>query len=302
MLKLSEILIYVSIIVSSSSVFALSLDTLNKVDENNMKQGHWVYTNQIKKLPNYSINQVIEEGDYSDDSKIGKWFFYYNNDKVKHVVTYLNNRPNGYAIFYYKNGSKKEEGIWKNNKWVGDYKYYYENGNLRNDWKYNSSGKRTGDQKYYHKNGQLQIEGKWANGNEAGIIIEYYNDGSVKSERIYINGKINNSLGKNFKITEKAGKVTIKPTIKKEIDSLNMPIVLNKKEEIKNNTPWNGTGTKSFLNKKGQVVRRGYFEKGYLIDGVVFMYTLDGKKYRTTYYKKGRMVKVENHQDTEITK
>ena len=302
MLKLSEILIYVSIIVSSSSVFALSLDTLNKVDENNMKQGHWVYTNQIKKLPNYSINQVIEEGDYSDDSKIGKWFFYYNNDKVKHVVTYLNNRPNGYAIFYYKNGSKKEEGIWKNNKWVGDYKYYYENGNLRNDWKYNSSGKRTGDQKYYHKNGQLQIEGKWANGNEAGIIIEYYNDGSVKSERIYINGKINNSLGKNFKITEKAGKVTIKPTIKKEIDSLNMPIVLNKKEEIKNNTPWNGTGTKSFLNKKGQVVRRGYFEKGYLIDGVVFMYTLDGKKYRTTYYKKGRIVKVENHQDTEITK
>ena len=35
---------------------------------------------------------------------------------------------------------------------------------------------------------------------------------------------------------------------------------------------------KSFLNKKGQVVRKGYFEKGYLIDGVVFMYTLDGKK------------------------
>ena len=301
MLKLRKILIYVIFIGSSPSVFALALDTINKVDKNNMKQGHWVYTNQIKKLPNYLIDQVIEEGDYSDDSKTGKWFFYYNNDQVKHVVTYLNNRPNGYAIFYYRNGSKKEEGIWKNNKWIGDYKYYYENGNLRNDWKYNSSGKRTGDQKYYHKNGQLQIEGKWANGNEAGIIIEYYNDGSVKSERIYINGKINNSLGKNFKITEKAGKVTIKPTIKKEIDSLNMPIVLNKKEEIKNNTPWNGTGTKSFLNKKGQVVRKGYFEKGYLVDGVVFMYTLDGKKYRTTHYKEGRIVKVEDHQDTTIS-
>ena len=27
-----------------------------------MKQGHWVYTNKIKKLPNYNENQVVEEG------------------------------------------------------------------------------------------------------------------------------------------------------------------------------------------------------------------------------------------------
>lgn len=302
MLKLRKILIYVIFIASSSSVFAFALDTINKVDKNNMKQGHWVYTNQLKKLPNYSKDQVIEEGDYADNSKTGKWFFYYNNDKVKHVVTYLNNRPNGYAIFYYRNGSKKEEGIWKNNKWIGDYKYYYENGNLRNDWKYSANGKRTGVQKYYHENGQLQIEGKWANGNEAGTITEYYNDGSVKSERIYNKGKIDNNISKNFKIKEKAGKVTIKPIIKKTIDSLNTPMVLNKKEETKNNTPWNGTGTRSFLNRKGQVVRKGYFEKGYLMDGVVLMYTLDGKKYRTTHYKEGRIVKVENHQDTTISK
>ena len=52
--------------------------------------------------------------------------FYYNNDKVKHILTFSNNRPDGYAIFYYKNGQKREEGVWKNNKWVGDYKYYYE--------------------------------------------------------------------------------------------------------------------------------------------------------------------------------
>ena len=306
MFKLRKILLSAIILMSSSSVFATAMDTLNKTDENNMKQGHWVYTNQMKKLPAYSTEQVVEEGDYSDDRKTGKWFFYFNNDKVKHVLTYTNNRPNGYAIFYYKNGAKREEGTWKNNRWIGDYKYYYENGNVRNDWKYNASGKRTGVQKYYHKNGQLKIEGKWANGNEAGTIVEYYNDGSVKSERVFNNGKINAVASKSFKIKEKAGKVTIKPitkkVIKKESNIAVAPITVKKKEKVKNNSPWNGTGTRSFLNKKGQIVRKGYFEKGYLMDGVVYMYTSDGEKFRTTHYKEGRMVKVENHQDKTATK
>lgn len=300
MLKIKTILIYVILIVGTSSVFAITIDTINRIDNNNMKQGHWVYTNQIKKLPNYSENQIVEEGDYMDDRKTGKWYFYYNNDKIKQIVTYSNNLPNGYAIFYYKNGSKKEEGIWKNNKWVGDYKYYYKNGNLRNDWKYNTNGKRTGVQKYYHENGQLKIEGEWNNGNEAGLIIEYYKDGSVKSEKSFNNGKIDIVACKNFKIKEKAGKITIKPTNKKKTNSDSITVTIKKEEEVQNNAPWNGTGTRSFLNKKGQIIRKGYFEKGYLMDGLVFMYTSDGKKYRTTHYKDGKIIKVENHQDSKI--
>ena len=35
------------------------------------------------------------------------------------------------------------------------------------------------------------------------------------------------------------------------------------------------------------------------MDGLVFMYTSDGKKYRTTHYKDGKIIKVENHQDTK---
>ena len=87
---------------------ASSSDTLNYVDENNMKQGYWVYTNNMKKLPNYKANQVIEKGRYANDKKTGKWVFYYNNDKVKQILNYLNNRPNGHAVFYYKNGNKRD--------------------------------------------------------------------------------------------------------------------------------------------------------------------------------------------------
>lgn len=305
MFKLRKILLSAIVLMSSSSALATAIDTLNRTDVNNMKQGHWVYTNLMKKLPNYSNDQIIEEGDYADDRKTGKWIYYFNNDKVKHILTYTNNRPNGYAIFYYKNGKKREEGTWKNNRWIGDYKYYYENGNVRNEWKYNNTGKRTGVQKYYHENGQLKIEGKWNNGKEAGTITEYYVDGSVKSERIFNNGKIDAVASKNFKKKEKPGKVTVAPIAKviKEVEPKETATVTTvKKTKPVNNSPWNGTGERSFLNKKGQVIRKGYFEKGYLMDGVVYMYTSDGKKFRTTHYKDGRMVKVENHQESTATK
>ena len=300
MLKLR--MIYTILPILGLTLNVLAIDIPNEVDENNMKQGHWVYTNKMKNLPNYKEEQVVEEGDYSDDKKTGKWFFYFNNDKVKHVLTYKDNRPDGFAIFYYKNGNKREEGTWKNNKWTGDYKYYYKNGNIRNDWSYNQTGQRTGVQKYYYENGQLMIEGAWVNGKEAGTIVEYHEDGSVKSERNYMNGKIDVAATKVFKPQEKAGKVTIKkvPVVSKVKDvsavgetPVNMAI---KPVPKKATSPWNGTGERKFFNKKGQVIRAGYFEKGYLIDGNVYMYTADGKKFRTTVYKSGRVMKEINHQ------
>ena len=73
MLRAKKIWFYTlaATIFTGSSAFAV--DTLNKIDENNMKQGHWVYTNKMKNLPNYKEDQVVEEGDYDNDKKIGKW-------------------------------------------------------------------------------------------------------------------------------------------------------------------------------------------------------------------------------------
>lgn len=308
MLRAKNIRRLIAVVLSAVCVPLFANDKVNIVDDNNMKQGHWVYTNKDKNLPNYNNDQVVEEGDYDNDKKTGKWLFYFNNDKVKHVLTYTNNRPNGYAVFYYKNGKKREEGTWKNNKWVGDYKYYYKNGNIRNEWKYNQNGQRTGVQKYYYESGQLMIEGEWVNGKEAGTISEYHEDGSVKSERSYFNGKIDPSSTKNFKPQEKAGKVTIKrvagapnveskpittTTTEKESDA---PVAVTaEKAKKKNTSPWNGTGERQFFNKKGQVIREGYFEKGYLMDGKVYMYTANGKKFRTTVYTGGRVTKEINH-------
>jgi len=300
MLKLR--MIYTLLAILGFNLNVLANEPVNTVDKNNMKQGHWIYTNKMKNLPNYKEEQVVEEGDYSDDMKTGKWFYYFNNDKVKHILTYKNNRPDGFAIFYYKNGNKREEGNWKNNKWIGDYKYYYKNGNIRNDWSYNQTGQRTGVQKYYYENGQLMIEGSWASGQEVGTIVEYHEDGSVKSERIYKDGKIDADAIKNFKPQEKAGKVTIKKApINNEIKDTpatgeNPSNMVSKPIVEKAVSPWNGTGQRQFFNKKGQVIREGYFGKGYLLNGNVYMYTVDGKKFSTTVYKLGKVLKEVNHQ------
>ena len=291
---------YIFIVFVLWSTYSIANEALNYTDDNNQKQGHWVFTNKVKKLPNYKEDQIVEEGDYLNNKKNGKWLFYYNNDKVKHILTFSNNRPDGYAIFYYKNGQKREEGVWKNNKWVGDYKYYYENGNVRFEWQYNQNGQRTGIQKYYHLNGQLMIEGEWNNGKESGTITEYYEDGSIKSERIFNNGQLDLESTKNFKPQEKVvvkiNEVSDQLPLSKELkkDSITELTVLPT-EVKKVKAPWNGTGNHQFFNKKGQLVREGYFIKGYLMDGNVYMYNVKGEKIRTTVFKGGRLIQDINH-------
>ncbi|MBL4753182.1 MAG: von Willebrand factor type A domain-containing protein [Flavobacteriales bacterium] len=46
---------------------------------------------------------------------------------------------------------------------------------------YSSKGKRQGAQKYHYENGQLMIQGNWSSGKESGIITEWSEDGSRKS-------------------------------------------------------------------------------------------------------------------------
>ena len=107
-----------------------SKDTINSIDSANLKQGHWVIYNKTKHFPNYSDNQIVEEGYYINDKKEGIWKRYWNNGKILAEVTYNNNIQSGYAKIYYKNGNISEEGNWENGKWSGNYKLYDENGQL----------------------------------------------------------------------------------------------------------------------------------------------------------------------------
>ena len=157
------------------------MDSLNQIDENNLKQGFWIFYGKDKRLPDYDDDQKVEEGRYLDNRKFGIWKKYFASGTLQNEITYQNSRPNGYARIYYSNGQLKEEGIWKGNKWTGDYVLYHENGNKYHAFNFNAKGKREGTQTYFYENGQKMIEGDWAEGKESGKITEWYDNGAVKS-------------------------------------------------------------------------------------------------------------------------
>ena len=99
---------------------------------------------------------------------------------------------------------------------------------------------------------------------------------------------------KKYKPQEKEGKITVKKS--KEVPKKELSkekIVVKKPIEKKDVVPWNGTGERQFFNKKGQVIREGYFENGYLLKGNMYKYASSGQKTQTIVYEDGKIIKGE---------
>jgi antitoxin component YwqK of YwqJK toxin-antitoxin module len=263
------IILFITCKVSLAQSFEIiGQDTVNFIDAANLKQGHWIIFNKIKKLPNCPDDAKVEEGKYADSKKIGLWQQFFCNGKVKNELTYNNNRPSGYAKFYYENGKISEEGNWENNRWVGNYKYYYENGQVSNEFTYNEQGKREGPQKYYHPNGKVMIEGSWKDGKEAGVLKKYNEDGTLKSEENYADGKMDPATSKFY---DKKDAPVVKEEPKKE-----EPVVV-KEEPKKVEAPGflSDGEHKTYNPKNGKVAKEGTFKNGGLWMGKEYVYEGD---------------------------
>lgn len=247
----------------------------NQKDENELKFGWWKIYNTEGKFVGYAESQLVEEGEYVNNKKSGVWVKYYPNGNKKHELTFTNNVANGYARIYYRDGKLQEEGIWQQNKWAGQYKYYHENGNLKYDWNYNSSGKREGEQKYFHANGMLQYLGDWKNGNEAGLLTEYYEDGSVKAKRVFNEGKIDEGKTQNLVQGQ-----TFDENIKRYSGKA-QPKAMGRGEIV--------DGFNRLFNGDGTISKEGEFKNKQLVDGKAFVYQ-SGKLLKTLVFKGGVQV------------
>lgn len=284
MRKLFLIISLVLLQASFAQTFSLSKndDTLNKIDANGLRQGKWVITNEIKKLPGYPESAKVEEGLYVDNKKTGVWTEYFPNGNLKSKITFENNRANGYMIMYNENGKIREEGTWKAGRWVGKYKLYYDNGEVQHEWNHNASGKREGVQKYYYENGQVMIEGDWKEGKESGILKEYHENGDLKSEKNFANGDLDVASVKTYEPK--------KPVLaKKEEKQVVAPKIIAKQDE-KPNIPsqqFTGEGYWKLFNANRQVSKDGVFKSKRLMDGKVYHYNEDGILVRIAVYKDG---------------
>lgn len=260
-------------------------DTLNMIDDNNLKQGFWKIFGKNKKLPGYEPDQVVEEGEYKNSRKQGIWKFFYSSGKVKSEIAYTNSRPNGFYKTYYENGQVEEEGTWKNNRNTGNFKRYYENGQVSQDFTFNPSGKREGKQAYFYENGQVMIEGEWAGGKESGVVTEYYENGDIKAEKAFNGGVIDVANTKTFE-----AKNPIKDREAEELKNAPEEVVKVEKTDKVNIGGFNGNGEHTMYNENKQISKVGMFKNYRLMEGKLYLYDENGILTRIKRFKQGRFI------------
>ena len=260
-------------------------DTINIVDENNLKQGFWKVFGKMRRLPNYEPDQVIEQGKYANSRKQGIWTKFFSSGKTKSEIEYKNSRPNGAYRTYYENGQIEEEGNWKNNRNTEDFKRYYENGQVSQDFAFNTSGKRDGKQKYFYENGQVMIEADIASGKEK-FVKEFYEDGSVKAEKSYVDGKLDVA---NTKVYE--SKTPVKDRDAEELKKAPIEIIkIEKTEKSNGGERFNGEGQHKMYNANREISKDGFF-KGYrLMEGLLYQYDGNGILIKVKRFKDGRYI------------
>jgi antitoxin component YwqK of YwqJK toxin-antitoxin module len=273
-------------------------DTINVVDENNMKQGHWIYSGKMKNIPGYSPDQKVEEGSFKNNRKSGSWTKYFVDESTKSVIEYMNNRPNGAYTIYYENGVIQEQGIWKNNRNIGTFVRKYPNGQVQQAFSFSDGGKRKGEQKYFFPNGQEMIVGDWNEGKEDGPITEYYPNGDIKSVKVFNGGQMDTTQTKHYEPTNEI-KVVV---VDNEDDSKSAPIidendvVLDGATTVKK-TPngtkpklFDGNGPGTLYNKNRHLSQKGNFKNGKLMDGKWYRYDENGLLISIEIYKNGKYI------------
>ena len=255
-------------------------DTVNFIDENNLKQGFWKIFGKTKNVQGYEPDQVVEQGKYGNSRKQGLWTKFFASGKTKSEIEYKNSRPNGAYRTYFENGQIEEEGNWKNNRNTAAFKRYYENGQVAQDFAFNTSGKRDGKQIYFYENGQVMIEADIAAGKE-----KFVKDGSGKAEKSFIDGKL---YPTNTKVYE--SKTPVKDRDAEELKKAPIEIVKVEATEKSNTGGFNGEGQHKMYNGNREISKDGFFKDYRLMDGLHYQYDSNGILFKVKRYKDGRYI------------
>ncbi len=108
-------------------------DTINVLDSNGSKQGHWVFFGDDFPNSGVASNERLEEGDYIDNQKVGLWYRYGAGAQVKSIMlfhidkkTNVSVRDQFYNYQYHSNGQLKRKPIIGKCRSMSDYYLYDE--------------------------------------------------------------------------------------------------------------------------------------------------------------------------------
>ena len=128
----------------------------------------------------------ISEGNIINGIPEGEEKIYYDSGKLKIQRSYKQGKLDGVAKAFYENGNLKELIAFVKGIEDGITKNYYENGNAKLE-KVMRNGKAHGAFKSFFENGKTQYSGtidtnSLAEGNFVGELLEYNEDGTLKSK------------------------------------------------------------------------------------------------------------------------
>lgn len=268
------------LILSVSRVTAFAQDTLNVVDEQGRKQGYWKVLAPKAEKPEYDNGQLIEEGRYTNNKRIGVWKRYWPNGNVMSEISYQMGRPKGDYRTFYPNGKAEEQGTWDLDRNTGKFQRWHPNGKLAQDFSFNPYGVRDGEQKYYHENGQLAVAVNVEEGKEDGALKRYDTSGQLTQSAQFNDGVIDAANSKWIKPVAKADDV--KPDPKAEAAPAPAPT------ERTNAMVFRENGYNTLYDKQLRLAQQGEFKNGRLWDGKRYEYDGDGLLQRIRIYKQGR--------------
>lgn len=132
--------------------------SVNQVDAQGRKQGHW-----IKKYPGGAVQY---EGIFKDDHPVGEFRRYFNDSRLMSVLVYSEDGSEADATIYHPNGFIASRGKYVNQLKEGKWKFYSA-----------------------EQEGYLVNEEEYANNIRNGLSVKFYPDGTVAEKLTYINGR-----------------------------------------------------------------------------------------------------------------
>lgn len=274
--------------------------------KNNKPEGLWksYYVTGIKK----------SEGVWKNNKLDSVWIFYNQMGDTTEKINYLLGKKNGYYYKYYtgfdhENTIKSKE-LYVNDKRNGKAVKYYENGAMYSEIPY-SQDKKHGIALEYSKEGKIitviryrrneivvreEINRLNKEGRKTGKWQEFYDNGNVKEERNYSEGKLDGYV----KRYNEEGKLLTAIKYKNGVVDLNANdfetgIEIREKYDKQDNLIFQGSyrkeipiGVHRFFNKNGEVTEsKTYNINGKLIaEGIVLLNGLEDG-YWTYYYENG---------------
>lgn len=178
-----KIIAFILLLILNTSLPAQVNDTINKVDMNVKKQGHW-----IKKYPD---GHVQYEGYFKDDNPTGTFRRYFDNDTLMSVMVFSNEGKTADATIFHPNGHMASKGMFVNQRKEGKWSFYSSEteGYLICEEEYRDNMKDGPSFKYFP--GKITAEKlTWSNDVRNGDWFQYYPNGNTFLKATYADGKL----------------------------------------------------------------------------------------------------------------